>query len=99
MNTGLDAEGWYEDPYNIHQHRWFSAGSPTSLVRDSGDESRDAPPGTPPDEPLVRAVDESTSANGDDLRRADENRGGSYDSNGSWDAAIDANAGWGLYLT
>jgi hypothetical protein len=28
------AEGWYRDPYGIHQDRWFSAGTPTSLVRD-----------------------------------------------------------------
>ena len=40
----LPAEGWYYDPYEHHEHRWFSNGRPTSLVRDQGFESHDAPP-------------------------------------------------------
>jgi len=40
----LPAEGWYHDPYEAHEHRWFSNGRPTSLVRDSGLEAHDAPP-------------------------------------------------------
>jgi hypothetical protein len=27
-------EGWYEDPSDRHDYRWFSSGSPTDLVRD-----------------------------------------------------------------
>jgi hypothetical protein len=27
-------EGWYSDPYDRHEARWISQGSPTSLVRD-----------------------------------------------------------------
>jgi hypothetical protein len=35
-------EGWYEDPTRHHEYRWFSAGVPTDLVKDSGMTSRDA---------------------------------------------------------
>jgi hypothetical protein len=27
-------EGWYSDPYDRHEARWISQGSPSSLVRD-----------------------------------------------------------------
>ena len=40
----LPAEGWYLDPFERHQDRWFSNGRPTSLVRDEGLESHDAAP-------------------------------------------------------
>ena len=40
-------EGWYLDPYGIHEQRWMSVGRPTSLVRDSGTESHDGPPDRP----------------------------------------------------
>ena len=40
----MRAEGWYHDPYGIHDDRWISDGHPTNLVRDKGVESRDAPP-------------------------------------------------------
>jgi hypothetical protein len=65
------AEGWYRDPYGIHQDRWFSAGNPTALVRDQGVEGHDAPPGYPPPGPPaeIPEVDEFPA---DDLRRADE---------------------------
>ena len=35
-------EGWYEDPADRHEYRWFSAGVPTDLVKDAGRTSRDA---------------------------------------------------------
>jgi hypothetical protein len=35
------AQGWYDDPTGRHELRWFSAGSPTALVRDAGRESMD----------------------------------------------------------
>ena len=41
-----DIEGWYVDPFKVHHARWFSDGTPTSLVRDAGVESRDEPPST-----------------------------------------------------
>lgn len=35
-------EGWYEDPDHRHEYRWFSQGSPTDLVMDNHQTSRDA---------------------------------------------------------
>ena len=95
MISDQDAEGWYEDPYHAHQHRSFSAGTPTSLVSDDGVESKDAAPNEPVTETLVRANDESGAAGGSDLRRADDKQGGSYDPDKAWDAAIDAATTWG----
>ena len=62
-------EGWYLDPYGLHQARWFSGGSPTALVRDNDRESRDARPGRDYDRPLVPLTGVPRP---DDLRRADD---------------------------
>ena len=41
-------QGWGEDPFGLHEQRYFSAGRPTKLVRDGHVESYDEPPsGTP----------------------------------------------------
>jgi len=40
-------QGWYIDPYCLHEARWFSDGTPTALVRDKGTTSQDPPPNTP----------------------------------------------------
>jgi hypothetical protein len=40
--------GWNIDPYGLHEHRYFSGGLPTRLVRDGGQESYDEPPDYPP---------------------------------------------------
>jgi hypothetical protein len=70
------AEGWYRDPYGVHEHRWFSSGQPTKLVRDGGVEASDDPPAEPmPHEP--ERVPEPESATADDLRRADDAEAGS----------------------
>ncbi len=69
------AEGWYRDPYGIHQDRWFSAGTPTSLVRDGDAEGHDDPPGYPPAGPLEEIPDTGRFGE-DDLRRADEAEAG-----------------------
>ena len=37
-------EGWFHDPFEVHQLRWFSAGTPTDLVRDDDVEAYEAPP-------------------------------------------------------
>ena len=67
----MKAEGWYQDPYGLHADRWFSDGSPTGLVRDGDAESNDpAPPGPVPG-PLRRSVAPPV-AEGDDIRRADD---------------------------
>lgn len=65
----MDEEGWYEDPFEVHEARWFSAGHPTDLVSDAGKESRDAPPDQPLPRPLVRWEAEGFEG---DLRRADD---------------------------
>ena len=67
----MHAEGWYRDPYGLHDDRWFSDGRPTNLVRDQGIESRDEPPQTEPPLPLV-PVAANQRSQGQDLLRADE---------------------------
>lgn len=86
VTTTEEAEGWFEDPYRIHQYRWISMGRPSGLVRDGLIESKDAPP----DMPYVGVlVPESNTtgpgANGADLQRAGNGQKGDY-----WDAAVDA---------
>lgn len=75
------AEGWFRDPYQIHEDRWMSAGLPTKLVRDDGHESYDPPPDWPPPEgdlvPAEQAAGNATD--GFDLRRADDANSGPYD--------------------
>jgi hypothetical protein len=41
------AQGWYRDPFHVHEDRYFSAGNPTKLVRDGSQESNDDPPDLP----------------------------------------------------
>jgi hypothetical protein len=66
-----EEEGWYLDPYKIHQQRWISKGRPSDLVRDGEHEGKDAPPDRPPSLPLVPApVDGSLGWR--DTRRADD---------------------------
>ncbi|HUI49208.1 MAG TPA: hypothetical protein VL119_10955 [Acidimicrobiia bacterium] len=78
----MEAEGWYQDPYGLHEDRWFSNGTATRLVRDSGVESHDAPPpDAPPIDTLVRSQAESSSNGPEDLRRADDAERGDSDPN------------------
>jgi hypothetical protein len=69
-----EAQGWYRDPYGVHEDRYFSAGSPTKLVRDDGRESYDPPPGRPlPDDDLIPVLPVGSEASdGSDLHRADQ---------------------------
>jgi hypothetical protein len=46
----MTVHGWHEDPYRLHEDRYFTRGQPTRLVRDGGVESYDEPPGAPPRE-------------------------------------------------
>ncbi|MGN6723539.1 MAG: hypothetical protein ACTHJM_13090 [Marmoricola sp.] len=68
----MSAEGWYRDPFEVHEDRWISQGKPTKLVRDQGVESYDEPPSEEIDVELVPA-DEPEPTDGEDLKRADEN--------------------------
>jgi hypothetical protein len=67
----VKAEGWYRDPYLVHEDRWFSAGEPTALVRDGGVDGNDPPPAVPPKAELDEAP-QAEPAEGNDLRRADD---------------------------
>jgi hypothetical protein len=67
----VHAEGWYRDPYGLHDDRWFSDGRPTNLVRDQFIESHDEPPQSEPPLPL-EPVAETVASNGQDLLRADD---------------------------
>jgi hypothetical protein len=71
------AQGWYCDPYKVHEDRYFSAGMPTKLVRDNGQESYDPPPDCPlPDGDLIPAEPAESAGSGvppdSDLERADQ---------------------------
>jgi hypothetical protein len=66
----MSAEGWYVDPFGLHEARWISDGTPTSLVRDGSLESKDPPPDEPFTGTFVELA-ESAPAAGSDLRRAD----------------------------
>jgi hypothetical protein len=87
----MNAEGWYRDPYGLHEARWISDGAPTALVRDGGVESRDQPPSTA-FEGALEPVAEDGPADGEDLLRADDEGAGDaiFDPNaavpGVWDA-------------
>jgi len=63
------AEGWYLDPFERHEQRWFSNGRPTSLVRDGVTTTSDDPPAASWDGPL-REPEEIPAR--DETRRADE---------------------------
>jgi hypothetical protein len=58
------AEGWYRDPFAIHEDRWMSQGRPTKLVRDGGVEAYDPPPDLPLPAELVPAVTDGGEASG-----------------------------------
>lgn len=45
--VGDEPEGWYQDPFGLHEARYFSAGRPTGLVRDGDVQSYDEPPVAP----------------------------------------------------
>jgi hypothetical protein len=90
------AQGWYRDPYLVHEDRYFSVGHPTKLVRDGVIEAYDPPPDRPPQVELVE-VRPAQRADGSDLLRADDRAAGSaaYDQQAAFWAALDSVAGYG----
>jgi hypothetical protein len=73
-------EGWYTDPFALHEARWLSNGKPTKLVRDGEATSYDEPPEgefTRVPEP----IEPDPNAGPSDLLRADdaESKGSSMD--------------------
>jgi hypothetical protein len=85
------AQGWYRDPYRLHEDRYFSDGHPTKLVRDGEVECYDPPPPGPPESELVEVVD-AESGDASDLRRADELEAGTagYDKKAAFWAVVDS---------
>jgi hypothetical protein len=83
-----DQEGWYVDPYGVHDARWISAGTPTALVRDGGVEAQDPPPNTPYAGQL-EALEETAPKDGNDLLRADDADTKSFDPDREEEAAWD----------
>ncbi len=67
-------EGWYTDPYERHEARWFSDGTPTKLVRDRGVESYDKPPDEAPTQKAERIEPDVVAKGGSDLIRAGEDQ-------------------------
>jgi len=68
-------EGWYVDPYRLHDARWFSDGTPTALVRDKGATSHDPPPNTPYMIQPVAISDPGSSADDNSDESRDSNDG------------------------
>jgi hypothetical protein len=87
-------EGWFTDPFERHEARWFSAGTPTSLVRDGGIEGNDEPPDEPPSGVAERIAPPGGS---DSLRRADDAEREDFDAERAqrraWDVVIDEQSG------
>jgi hypothetical protein len=84
----VKAQGWYRDPYSVHEDRYFSDGQATKLVRDSGVEGYDPPPPGSPETELVE-IPESEQSDGSDLRRADDRSAGYNPQATAW-SAIDS---------
>jgi hypothetical protein len=67
-----DEEGWFTDPFGLHEARWLSRGVPTKLVRDGDVEAYDEPPDEPPAHEPQRLAEHVDAAGGADLLRAGE---------------------------
>jgi hypothetical protein len=88
-------EGWFTDPFDRHEARWFSVGTPTKLVRDGSTESHD----DPPDEPFSHDPERIAPPGGpDSTKRADDaERAEPFDperaQRRAWDIVIDQQSG------
>lgn len=56
----MHEEGWYTDPFGLHEARWMSDGQPTGLVRDGAVEATEPVPDGPPTSTPSRLGAEST---------------------------------------
>ena len=92
MATGGDTpekppQGWFTDPFDVHEARWFSQGTPTALVRDGRTEAQDPPPESTWTGCLVPATEAAGSAPAPepeglgrtDSREPDNEPGGRFD--------------------
>ena len=65
------SEGWCTDPFELHEARWISAGTPTKLVRDGAIEAYDPVPAVPATTTAIPLQDRPLAAHGADLLRSD----------------------------
>jgi hypothetical protein len=73
VDVDASAEGWYLDPYGVHEQRWISEGRPSNLVRDGDQESKDESSDRPPSHPYAPIpIDLAGSPGRSDLLRADD---------------------------
>ena len=84
----MKAQGWYRDPYGMHEDRYFSDGHPTKLVRDHGAESYNPPPPHPPEVELVEVAHRPPAAASDLRRVGDKGSRPSVYDNESWFWAV-----------
>ena len=92
----MRAQGWFRDPYALHEDRYFSDGHPTKLVRDGGVECYDPPPPGPPKVELVEVRD-TQPGDASDVHRADERQAGKgvFDKRAAFWAVLDSVAVYG----
>jgi hypothetical protein len=97
----MKAQGWYRDPYLVHEDRYFSDGQPTKLVRDGDAEAYDPPPAGPPKLELVGVPEKQGSFDNDELRRADDPSAGpaTYDSSKAFWDVLDSVAVYPFRIT
>jgi Protein of unknown function (DUF3592) len=86
------AQGWYLDPYGVHEQRWISQGRQSNLVRDGRIEAKDPPPDGPPNRPFIKVTADPRSMSIRDMIRADGDKEAVSPDLGSYAvAAMDAN--------
>ncbi len=85
----MEEEGWYVDPYGVHEARWISAGTPTALVRDGDVETQDPPPKTRYVGQLAE-LPEPVPGDAGDLLRADDADSRPFDPDREEEAVWDA---------
>jgi hypothetical protein len=92
-------EGWYTDPYELHEARWFSQGRATKLVRDGGVEAYEDPPDGPPTGVAQKIViDPPASLGSSNLHRADDAELEDFDPQKETRAAWDSFDSLGGYI-
>ena len=64
-------EGWCTDPFELHEARWISAGTPTKLVREGEVETYDPVPTAAATTAAIPVHALASAADGADLLRSD----------------------------
>ena len=85
----VSVEGWFTDPYERHEARWMSQGTPTSLVKDGEIEGSDPVADEPFRVNPVRIEPEGPGDGSDQLRADEAQIEEPYDSREASRAATD----------